>query len=303
MTITPAHDIICWITPAEVVFVEFHWLYRPLTAHPFQNTALYREVPPNPALAPWVRCFWGTDRPVTQEPERTLVTPDTCMDLILEIRQAGAPVTCRFCGINDRPFESVSPGGQLGSIFGVRFYPWALALFCEDSLANSKNKIFPGESLFPRLCRELVPVMEAHPTLEGRAQAAGALLLSRLRLDRCSEPLLQASWELLRSRGSLRMEQLSRSLHVSTRQLERLFQTHMGLSPKTFACLMRYQLLWCDALRPGFDIQDAVFRYGFTDQSHLLHDFKKFHTMTLPQAQARAWKDVGFLQEKSGAER
>ena len=66
---------------------------------------------------------------------------------------------------------------------------------------------------------------------------------------------------------------------------------------------MRYQLLWCDALRPGFDIQDAVFRYGFTDQSHLLHDFKKFHTMTLPQAQTRAWKDVGFLQEKSGAER
>lgn len=62
MTTAPAHDIICWITLAEVVFVEFHWLYRPLTAHPFQNTALYREVPPNPALAPWVRCFWGTDR-------------------------------------------------------------------------------------------------------------------------------------------------------------------------------------------------------------------------------------------------
>lgn len=299
MTTAVAHDIIYLIMPAEVIFVEFHQLYRPLTAHPFQDNALYREIPPAPALAPWVRCFWGTDCPVTQDPGRTLVTPDTCMDLILEIQQAGAPVTCRFCGINDRSFESVSPGGHLGSIFGIRFYPWAVALFCEDSLANSKNGIFPGESLFPRLCRELAPIMETHPTLEGRAQAAGALLLSHMHLDRCCETLLQASWELLRSRGSLRMAPLSRSLHVSTRQLERLFQTHMGLSPKTFACLMRYQLLWCDALCPGFHIQDAVFRYGFTDQAHLLHDFKKFHTMTLSQAQAHAWKDVGFLQEKS----
>lgn len=278
--------------------MEFHHLYRPLTAHPFQDTPLYREVPPGPALGPWVRCFWGTDRPATRDPVRTLVTPDTCMDLILEIRQAGEPVICRFCGMNDRSFESVAPGGHLGSTFAIRFYPWAISLFCEASLTDTKNQILPGEALLPRLCRELVPMVEARVTLEGRAQAAGELLLSLLRLDRCSETVLQASWELLRSSGSLRIDQLSRSLHVSTRQLERLFRTHMGLSPKSFACLIRYQLLWRDALTPGFDMQDAVYRYGFTDQAHLLHDFKKYHTMSLSEARIAAWKDVGFLQEK-----
>lgn len=100
---------------------------------------------------------------------------------------------------------------------------------------------------------------------------------------------------MLCRRGSI--DQLSRSLHISTRQLERLFQSRIGLPPKALACLIRYQLLWRDALQPGFDVQDAVFRYGYTDQAHLLRDFKRFHTMTIPQALAYARKDVGFLQE------
>ena len=242
----------------------------------------------------------GTDRPVTQEPERTLVTPDTCMDLILKSGRRERRSPAASAGSTTARLKASPPAGNWVPSLASGFTPGRWHSSVKIPWQIPKNKIFPGESLFPRLCRELALVMEAQPTLEGRAQAAGTSPLSRLRLDRCSEPLLQASWELLRSRGSLRMEQLSRSLHVSTRQLERLFQTHMGLSPKTFACLMRYQLLWCDALRPGFDIQDAVFRYGFTDQSHLLHDFKKFHTMTLPQAQTRPGRMSDFTRKKRG---
>ena len=33
--------------------MEFHQLYRPLTASPFRNSALYRELLPCPALRPW----------------------------------------------------------------------------------------------------------------------------------------------------------------------------------------------------------------------------------------------------------
>ena len=273
--------------------MEFHQLYRPLTASPFRNSALYRELLPCPALRPWVRCFWGTDR---HRPEiGTLVTPDTCMDLILEIPQDGAPVTGCFCGINDRAFVTPGSAGAQSSTFAVRFYPWAAALFADAPLTDSKNLICPAQQLFPRLYRALAPRMQACTTLAGRAGEAEQILLSSLQPDRSGETVLQASWEMLCRRGSI--DQLSRSLHISTRQLERLFQSRIGLPPKALACLIRYQLLWRDALQPGFDVQDAVFRYGYTDQAHLLRDFKRFHTMTIPQALAYARKDVGFLQE------
>lgn len=128
--------------------MEFHQLYRPLTASPFRNSALYRELLPCPALRPWVRCFWGTDR---HRPEiGTLVTPDTCMDLILEIPQDGAPVTGCFCGINDRAFVTPGSAGAQSSTFAVRFYPWAAALFADAPLTDSKNLICPAQQLFPR---------------------------------------------------------------------------------------------------------------------------------------------------------
>ena len=63
----------------------------------------------------------------------------------------------------------------------------------------------------------------------------------------------------------------------------------MGVSPKALASLMRYQLLWQDMLySPRFDVLDAVARYGYTDQAHLLHDFHRRHLMTPREALALA---------------
>ena len=53
--------------------------------------------------------------------------------------------------------------------------------------------------------------------------------------------------------------------------------------------LVRYQYLWNELLTtPVFDVMDAVHHYGFSDQSHLLHEFKKYHTMLPEEARKYA---------------
>lgn len=42
----------------------------------------------------------------------------------------------------------------------------------------------------------------------------------------------------------------------------------------------------------GFDVLDAVKKYGFTDQSHLLNDFKRRHLMLPREAAVFARKMV-----------
>ena len=40
----------------------------------------------------------------------------------------------------------------------------------------------------------------------------------------------------------------------------------------------------------------GVVKYGFTDQSHLLREFKRYHTMDLSSAKRYAAKDVENIQ-------
>jgi AraC-like DNA-binding protein len=72
---------------------------------------------------------------------------------------------------------------------------------------------------------------------------------------------------------------------VSQRQLERLFLDYVGTTPKKISNLVRYQNVLYDLIYSNeFQVQDMVDKYKFTDQSHLLNEFKKYHSMTLKQA-------------------
>ena len=78
-----------------------------------------------------------------------------------------------------------------------------------------------------------------------------------------------------------RLQELRKDHGVSQAQLAEL----LGVSPKTFSSLLRYQLLWQEiALSPSFNILDAVAKYGFSDQPHLLNEFKRRHMMTPKEA-------------------
>jgi AraC-like DNA-binding protein len=67
--------------------------------------------------------------------------------------------------------------------------------------------------------------------------------------------------------------------------MERLFLEHIGISIKKISSLVRYQNVWQDiAYSRVFDIQDLVEKYGYTDQSHLLNEFTKYHGITPKQA-------------------
>lgn len=91
---------------------------------------------------------------------------------------------------------------------------------------------------------------------------------------------------------------LAKELFVSSRQLERLFHEYVGITPKKLGNLIRYQYLWRDIVsEPDFNILNGVHRYGYADQSHLLREFKKYHSMDIQSAKRMALKDVGNIQD------
>lgn len=280
--------------------------YRPLTATPWKQNRNYRELPPqNPQLARDIRCFWGSEAPYRSEAAgagASLVIPDTCADLIYRADHTEGTVTGGFCGVSDASFQSGDPAkpGHLVSVFAIRFFAWNASAFSEDSLKNTRNSYNSPETHFRWADTLLRQLLLEKVTLKERAQAAEALFLPRLPSARRNTVIEQAVNQILFHKGSLQAKDLSRECFISGRQLERLFQEYVGITPKKLCNLVRYQFLWREILQnPAFHVLDAVCQYGYTDQSHLLREFKRYHAMDIQTAKTYACRNVGNIQDIS----
>lgn len=263
-------------------------LYHPVTGTPFQRDETYREVAPCTALAPFVRCFWGSEGPQHDRPAPVgIVIPDTCMDIIFHIDHITQRVTATFCALDETSALTTATSGGSGyaMTFAIRFYAWTACLFAEDDLRGSLNGRYPAEQFFPGIVRALSPVLPDMTNLDDAIRAAEPLLLRCLRADRADPAVLNAIHRMLATDGRARIADVAAMMALSPRQMERRFAACMGASPKCFASLMRYQLLWQEMLRaPRFSVLDAVDRFGYTDQAHLLGDFRRRHLMTPREA-------------------
>lgn len=277
--------------------------YMPFTATPFYQNETYREVlPRNAELAGYIRCFWGSERPYVSGDGRekcSMVIPDTCADIIYEIDHTGNFVTGGFCGINDQPFSAdrAAAEGHLVSTFAIRFYGWGAYAFSEDSFRETRNGFFEIPSRFGWLDRQLRQQLLVKRTLAERMEAAEELFLKKLPYIRKNNIVDIAVQYMILGSGAVGAGELAKECFVSGRQLERLFHEYIGITPKKLGNLVRYQLLWNDIMRSGrFCVLDAVQRYGYTDQSHLMREFKRYHSMDIRSAVLHA-RSAGRMSE------
>lgn len=263
-------------------------IYHPITAVPFQNDESYCEVAPCEALKPYIRCFWGTKNPVggTENSSNGLIIPDTCMDLIFRIDYTHNRYCGTFCAIDEHSYRLDSAANtSLTATFAIRFYAWSAVLFSEDDFRGSKNKAFSASMFFGKLQSDLEPLLLGVPSLHGKIELTQKFLLKRLNENRINANLFNSIYYMIKTCGRERITDVCCYSSVSEKQLERIFIYNTGITPKTLSSLIRYQLLWQDMiLHKHFHALDAVDKYGYTDQAHLLNDFKKRHLMNPKQA-------------------
>lgn len=283
--------------------MRYNAIYRPLTATPFKRNGFYTENPSSKELQSYIRCYWGTENPLIQiENDNTpeLVIPDTCVDIIYHIDYTDNTVTGGFCGVNDCSFHAHGNGtiGHMVSTYAIRFYAWSVYAFCDDSLQSTMNGYFDVGSRFEWLDKIIRPKLLELKTLQEKISLTEQVLLKRLSDVRENTVVNDTIQNILINKGSLDIAKLAKESFVSTRQLERLFHEYVGITPKKLSNLIRYQFLWRDILcEPDFDVLSAVYKFGYTDQSHLLREFKRYHSIDIHNARIMAFKDVGNIQD------
>lgn len=255
--------------------------YRPIASQGFRFSGAYTEILPCMALRPYIHSFWGTTGTQTGVCANSLVIPDTCMDLIFDINYTENRITGRFCALDDAAYYTTSHcSGDRYAVLGIRFFAWSAGCFTQDSLKDSASRVYHPEALFPKLCREIVPRLFELDTLERRAGFAETVLQRNMRPERICPDILNALDAMIAGRGTARIRSVAESVCMSERQMERLMRGALGMSPKRMTQLIRHQMIYRELLEGKFCAADAVERYGYADQSHLIRDFRRFHILS-----------------------
>jgi AraC-like DNA-binding protein len=83
--------------------------------------------------------------------------------------------------------------------------------------------------------------------------------------------------EIVNSCGLKSIQSLSQEVNLSRRQLERSFMATVGLSPKMFARIVRFQrALYRIENYHETSLTGIAYSSGYYDQSHFIKDFKEF---------------------------
>jgi len=238
----------------------------------------YREYPPCGRLAPFVKCFWTLEGAADNSSSPEPIYPDGCMEIVLNLedpfqrvhtdgrieRQPGMFLV----GQMDR-FTRVQPTGPVRAV-GVRFRPGGAHPFLWFPQQEVAGQIVSLESVEGRLQDQFEQaVFDARSGAE-RIERMEALLIGRLRLR--PEPGMEAALRSMRTQ--LPMRAAIAESGWSERQFRRRFEEVVGIGPKVFSRIIRFQR----ALRAieRTRLLPAALECGYYDQAHFIKDFKSF---------------------------
>ena len=242
----------------------------------------YQEFIPHSTLQDSVKRFWILEKEYTAEDGIEEVTPDACVELIMNFgstysvisgsAKRGLPNVC-LVGLLSKPLRLKAEG--LVKIVAIRFFAWGAFAFLKNAAGRTD-----------------VMQVDLDPTWQQAVQRAGVLVrggnyqkameeiedfLVGLRLDILFDPKqVRAAAKLLyHTRGQFRVAELADYCHLSVRQLQRQFDQTTGVSPKALARAIRFESIRERLMfDPNANLTDLSYEFGYTDQAHFIKDFK-----------------------------
>lgn len=260
--------------------VEMPRLFKPVQPlmKNFSDVVLYKEYLPDFRLNPYIAFYWEVKSLMPLEsPFMYRVVADGCIDIIF------APALPEINFISGfSPTYSEFPVGTYFQFFGVTFYPGTFSNLFNTSVHELVDEPGNLELILPRfndfLKRSLGPEHTAN-TVTQCLDDYFLKLLFRVNPD-IDNRFYNALYSIYKNKGAFKNEK-KLDLGISPRHLRRLFNHHVGDSPKAFSKVIRFQNIL--TFKPSLKFLKAnnfFFDLGYYDQSHFIKEFKKLSGQT-----------------------
>jgi AraC-like DNA-binding protein len=238
---------------------------------------IYREFQPNVLLKPYIETYWAVCG-FKKEEEFHKILPDGCVDIIFSLEGTKQfdlePILPNIIGTMTTYLEG-SYSNKVNMI-GIRFKPTGITAFTRvpiHEFTDQRISLNLVETLFDEAFHAK---LSEKRTTEARIQHLDFYLMKNLNRLFVSEKQIVYAVDLIRkTNGSLSLTEVANKSCLSIRHFERKFKNAVGISPKTFSKIIKFQYT-LSYLKRNRDVSlfSVAIDCGYYDQSHLIKEFK-----------------------------
>ena len=242
-----------------------------LEDQPARPVSEYREFMAPAPLATNFLCLWSQTISGLRGVCEHRVLPDGCIDIVFineEPPLLVGPWTVSF--VAQLPARSI--------ITGARLHPGRAACLLGIPASEMLNQSVPIAAVKGAVQNIRFEKRIQQPNAAARRRALAQALLAAVEPAVLSDHAVLAGIQWLSRHPQSRIEQLSRWIGISERQLHRRFSAAIGYGPKMFQSVLRFQRLLRARRETGAwqRLADLAAIAGYADQSHMTRDVQRF---------------------------
>ncbi|ABF40427.1 transcriptional regulator, AraC family [Candidatus Koribacter versatilis Ellin345] len=161
-------------------------------------------------------------------------------------------------------------------VMGMHFAPGGAFPFFDLPLSEFKDQHLSLEDAWGPSANTLRERLLALPSVEAKFDLLEAALMEKMMAFEHHKAVLFALHEM-HSRQAQSMAELVEKIGISSRRFIQLFSEQVGLTPKLFCRVLRFQeVVHGIGGKRDVDLADIALHCGYFDQAHFVHDFKAF---------------------------
>lgn len=248
----------------------------------------YKEYLPTVELRRFVECYWSSKGKLNSSYLTSRIYPDGCMDIIFNFGDTLHTINTNQKTENTNNVFVVgnmtvsSRVGYCGDIdlFGIRFKPFGIYPMLGMPLNRLTDLSANVFDISKSITQQLFDKLTEQNNLE-RTNILNIYLNSFYHnIGQQENRISHAVERIINTTGRISISGLADECNWSVRQMERVFNVRVGVTPKMLARTYRFRRLKQIIDSNSSSLLDISYDLGLTDNSHLTREFKQFAGIT-----------------------
>jgi AraC-like DNA-binding protein len=259
-----------------------------------------RVLTPCVALSPFVEAFWDYDNLTGDQNANLSILPDTATYLCfiysdwLKTTHKNAVYATRSGLAGFQAYRSDLSGDGVVSGVSARLSPYGLSMFCRGIAKDCAERRVDCRDIFNKGTIERIEEqLSQGKNARERVSYVESFLMSTIKHEE-SDSLTRAICDRISLlHGNCRISSIGKAFDISKRTLERRFRERVGVTPKTFARVvrLRHAIIQKTMLPHWAEVAQAC---GYFDQSHMINEFNELYGISPDELYPRVAKSSTF---------
>ncbi|RNC84744.1 MAG: AraC family transcriptional regulator [Balneola sp.] len=244
---------------------------------------LYERIQSPPSLSKFIDCFWVIESDDTTVHQQKII-PDGFPEIIFHY---GDPYRINISGEWSAQSNQLLAGqirnhfllentGRSGMI-GIKFRPQGITTLFGTNMEPLTDDVVELETTLPGQFDPVSSMLLGKDHFSKKITALSSFLEDSVNSKETSDQLIDKVLQLIFTRnGVLSVSEIVDQLDVSERKLERSFKKFIGLSPKFYCRIIRFNYIFKLIKEQKLSWSELAYLSGYYDQSHFIKNFQEF---------------------------